>query len=571
MRPEPWPVVPEATARAARAAARRGAYPLAMRVRDELGELFADGEFAAAFGRRGRPGWSPGRLALVTALQMVENLSDRAAAARVRFGMDWKYALGLELDDEGFDPSVLVEFRDRLVRHGLEEKALDLLLAALVGRGLLGAGGGARSDSTSVVAAVRDLNRMDLAGESVRAAVEVLAVAAPDWLAGAVQVAAWSRRYGRRVDAWGVAAASTADRERLAHDYGVDGFALLTAVYDPATPGWLAELPAVDVLRRVLVQNYVRTLDADGREVVRRRETQDGLPPGRTRLTSPYDLDARRTARHTTTWTGYKVHLSETCQPLGPDGRPAPGSPPNLVTNVATTEATVTDNAMTAILQTQLATRGLTPARHYLDAGYASAALVLDTARTHGTVLVTPLLTNNSPQARAGNGYDQTAFTIDFDQRQATCPQGRTSNTWNPVRPHGKDAIHITFGAMTCRPCPARPQCTTSRNARRTLLVRPREIHESQQAARALQTTPDWKNDYKQRAGVESTIHQAITTTGIRRTRYRGLPKTHLHHVYAAVALNLLRLDDHWNNQPFDRTRTSHLARLAATQPPPPN
>jgi hypothetical protein len=92
-----------------------------MRIRDELGELFPDAAFAGAFGTRGRPGWSPGQLALVTVLQFAENLTDRAAAHRVRFGMDIKYALGLELDDPGFDASVLCEFRARLVEHGLEE------------------------------------------------------------------------------------------------------------------------------------------------------------------------------------------------------------------------------------------------------------------------------------------------------------------------------------------------------------------------------------------------------------------------------------------------------------------
>jgi transposase len=141
LQPQPWPQIPEATARAARAAARRGEYPLAMRIRDELGELYADAEFAEAFGARGRPGWSPGRLALVLALQKVENLTDRAAAHRVRYGLDWKYALSLELDDEGFDPTVLSDFRAKLAEHGLEEKALDLLLAALERKGAARPGG----------------------------------------------------------------------------------------------------------------------------------------------------------------------------------------------------------------------------------------------------------------------------------------------------------------------------------------------------------------------------------------------------------------------------------------------
>jgi transposase len=192
MQPRPWPKVPELTAQVARAVAARGPYPLAMRVRDELGELFADAEFAEAFEARGRPGWSPGQLALVTVLQFAESLTDRAAVHRVRYGMDLKYALGLELDDPGFDASVLSEFRTRLVKHGMEEKVLDLLLTALKDRGLVKAGGRQRTDSTRVLAAVRDLNRLELAGET-------LACAAPDWLTQAVpsRISAWgaSRRW----------------------------------------------------------------------------------------------------------------------------------------------------------------------------------------------------------------------------------------------------------------------------------------------------------------------------------------------------------------------------------------
>src|SRR6266545_5136415 len=348
MQPRPWPQIPEATVRAARAAAAKGPYPLAMRVRDGLGELFADAEFAEAFGVRGKPGWSPGRLALVTVLQMAEDLTDRAAAQRVRFGMDWKYALGMELDDPGLDASVLCEFRTRVVQHGLEERVLDLLLAALKAKGLVTAGGKQRTDSTHVLAAVRDLNRLELAGESVRACVEALAVAAPGWLAHTIEMAWWGKRYTARVDSWRLPT-SKAKRTELAVSSGRDAFALLGAVYSAAAPVWLRELPAVEVLRVVVLQNYTRTITSDGREVVKRREAdEDGLPPGRLRLTSPYDTDARWGGKRDTFWNGYKVHVSETCQQpqvggdadtadaaAGQQGQAPPaGELPNLITGV---------------------------------------------------------------------------------------------------------------------------------------------------------------------------------------------------------------------------------------------
>ena len=583
VQPRSWPEPAPEVAAAVRAAYRRREPPLPVTVRDRLGELFPDAEFAPAFGVRGRPGWSPGRLALVTVLQMAENLTDRQAADAVRDKISWKYALGLGLGDEGFDPSVLSEFRTRVVEHGLEQRVMDLLLDALKTEGLIGAGGKQRTDSTHVIGAVRDLNRLELAGESVRAALEAIAVAAPDWLPTVIELPDWGRRYGARVDTWRLPA-SKAKRAELATAYGTDAVALLRAVYTAGTaPHWLAELPAVEVLRRVLVQNYVLTTDARGREVVRAREADtDGLPPGRTRLSSPYDLDARWAAKGDDLyWNGYKVHVTETCDP--PDPTPADADPagrdpagrdsagrdsgrerPNIITGVATTDATVPDVAMTAKIHATLARRELLPAEHYLDSGYPSAALVADSLRRWGVALVTPLLADSSRQARAGAGYDRAGFTIDFDTLKALCPQGQTSSWWNPVTQRGTDAIVIKFAAATCRGCPVRDQCTrsTSTSLGRQLTVPPREVHDAQLAARAAQDTPDWQADYARRAGVEGTIRQAVAVTGTRRARYRGLPKTRLEHVHSAVALNLIRLDAYWNGHALDRTRTSHLTRL---------
>jgi hypothetical protein len=468
--------------------------------------------------------------------------------------------LGLGLADEGFDHSILSEFRTRVIEHGLEEAALDVLLAALTDKGLLKPGGKQRTDSTHVLAAVRDLNRLELAGESVRAALEALAVAMPDWLAEAIDVPGWTARYGVRVDSWRLPASQT-KRAELAAAYGADATTLLGAVYAPDAPAWLAQLPAVDVLRQVLVQNYVTVVDRRGREVVKRREADtDGLPPGRRRLTSPYDTDARRGGKRDLFWTGYKVHVSETCtDDSGPD---TPQPLPNLITNIATTDAAVPDAALTTPIHESLARRGLLPEQHLVDSGYPSADLLVESADRYGITLVTPMLTDVSAQARAGAGFDAAAFQVDFDTRQVTCPQGRISASWSPAVQRGAQTIVVKFDTDTCRPCPVRDQCTTATRGGRQLTLRPRHIHHAVQQARTHQDTKAFKATYKLRAGVEGTIRQAIAVTDTRHARYRGLAKTHLEHVYSAVALNLIRLDAWFNDVPLDRTRTSHLARL---------
>ena len=315
--PEPDPLI--AAAIAAKYPGKRPR-PLAVLIRDRLGQWLADEDFAAAFGDRGRPGWSPSRLALVTMLQRAENLTDRPAAEAVRTRIDWQYLLGLAFDDPGFDHTVLPEFRARVADAGLEQAALDALLARLVSEGLVKAGGKQRTDSTRVVAAVAALNRLELAGESVRAALEALTAAHPDWVAQRLCVPDFARRYGTPMTSWRPPA-SKAKQDELAIAYARDGYALLEAVYDSSSPAWLHEIPAAGVLRRVLLQNYTRTITGDGREVIRRREKEpegDGLPPGHIRIASPYDTDARWGVKREEFWLGYKLHVSETCDDAPP-------------------------------------------------------------------------------------------------------------------------------------------------------------------------------------------------------------------------------------------------------------
>ena len=280
MQPRPWPDVPEQTARMARAASRKG--NLATRIRDELGQVYDDARFTAAFGVRGKPGISPGELMIASVLQFSENLTDRQAAEAVRDRITWKYALGLELEDPGFDPSVFSEFRARLVEADLTSLALDALLERLVRLGLVTSRDRQRTDSTHVIGAIRSLNRLELAGETLRAGLEALAVAVPDWLTGVID-SGWQEVYGARVDNLHLPESAT-KREQLMVEYGKDGYHLLDQVYGPGAPGWLRELPAVQALRRIWIQQFYRDVDtATGRQEVRRRENTpdgEGLPPG---------------------------------------------------------------------------------------------------------------------------------------------------------------------------------------------------------------------------------------------------------------------------------------------------
>ena len=270
--------VPNDTAAVARAVFPQGT--ACLRLRDRLGPIFADEQFVSLFPKSGQPAECRWRLALVTLLQFGENLSDRRAADAVRSRIDWKYllsrvssvdtrnpaqsyeetkqdrvgeptrsCLGLSLKDPGFDASVLSEFRSRLVKGGAESLLFDRLLVLCREQGFLAQHGRQRTASTHVLGAVRTQTRLACAIETLRTALDALAVAAPDWLRAQADKA-WAERYeGRGGDVH--IPKGEAARRAFAETVGRDGEALLSAVTAPGTPAWLREVPAVEILRRV--------------------------------------------------------------------------------------------------------------------------------------------------------------------------------------------------------------------------------------------------------------------------------------------------------------------------------
>ncbi len=518
-----------------------------LRLRDELGALFRDEEYADLFSLGGQPAQSPGRLMLVLVLQELEGLSDRQAADAVRGRIEWKYLLGLGLRDAGFDYSLLSEFRARLLAGGAEARAFERLLAVCRGRGLLRARGTQRTDATRVLSAARDLGRLECAAEALRHALEVLAEAAPDWLGGWLP-AEWGLRYARRLDTYRLPKAEAA-RQALRLQVGADGYELLTRAYAADAPAYLREVGAVEVLRRVWVQQY----RLQGGQV--RWRTAEELPPAERELRSPHDVEARYASKRGVGWCGYKVHLTETCD----------ADAPHLITHVATTPAATPDVAALPAVHDGLAARGRLPSEHLVDEGYADAAEVARAAALYQVEVVGKLRADTSPQAHQARGYDQAAFRIDWERQRATCPQGQVSGPWREDRdPAGTPRLTLPFPARVCQACAARALCTRAVTGGRTVTVQPRAVYEALHARRAYQETPEFAARYKLRAGIEGTLSQGVRGLGLRVGRYLGLAKTHLQHTLTATALNLCRLADWFADVPRATTRVSRLARLAA-------
>ncbi|MBT2488153.1 IS1182 family transposase [Streptomyces sp. ISL-96] len=529
--------VPALTVQIARASNPNGT--TAMWVRDRLDGLWDDQDFADWYPRDGRPGLSPAQLATVCVVQFLLGLSDRQAAEAVRCRIDFKYAMALELDDPGFHHSVLGDFRERLIEGDRTDRLLDLALTRLKDAGLVRERTTQRTDSTHVLAAVRDLTRLELVTEAVRAALEELAGTASHLLDGLVDEE-WGRHYGRPVRLGKNPTrpktrilATGDDAVRLIEHLGQHGAERLSG-------------PRVQALRQIMVQNYYR----DGAGRLRWRTTEDGgLPPSPAAVVSPYDPTARHARRgHVTHWKGFVAHLTETCAPDGV----------NVITDVATTDATSYDAKALPGIHTRLKRRGLLPAEHLVDGGYTSLVHLEQAARDHQVTVTGPLPVNTTRQHSKNNGFGRDDFHIDFDRQQVTCPQGEVSRGWHGPYPTSSPTaaplIVARFTKSQCRPCPARTRCTSTADSARTVGFPPRELRDLQLRVRAEQRTPEWKARYSARSGVEGTINEFAHGHGMRHCRYRGQPKVHLQHVLTAIAVNIERLS---GRAPADEVRST--------------
>jgi transposase len=537
--------IPAETARIARAAFPKDT--VVMRLRDEFSTLYQDEDFRAFYPARGQPALAPWRLALVTVFQFLEHLSDRQAADAVRARIDWKYALGLELADPGFHFSVLTEFRQRLVAGQAEHLLLDRMLAHFKARGLVKARGKQRTDSTYVLGAVHDLHLLELVGETLRATLDDLAAVVPDWLR-AIARPAWFERYAHRIEDYRLPK-SQAKREALALEIGVDGFVLLDALDAPDAPPEARVHPMVQTLRNVWRVHYARD---EGRP---RWRAGAELPPVGERLQSPYDPDMHYSAKHGLEWSGYKVHVTETCDE----------DAAHLVTHVKTDQAMQPDMTCTAEIHQRLADKGLLPAEHFVDAAYVDAALLVGSRRDHGIALEGPVRAMAKRRTEAEQAYEQRHFVIDWEREQVTCPQGKTSVTWRSgLDEVGAPRISAVFSRTDCGACAARKLCTRAKEGRRSVYFHPRAEYEALNAARARMDDPEWKERYHVRAGVEGTLSQGVRAFGMRRSRYIGLAKTGFQQVCTAVAMNVVRIVNWLDGVPRAKTRVTRFVALAA-------
>jgi transposase len=279
-------------------------------------------------------------------------------------------------------------------------------------------------------------------------------VVAPDWIQAQSQPE-WVERYSERVEDYHLPV-SKASREQQARIYGEDGRRLLDAIFDGNSPTWLRQVSAVETLRKVWVQQYYIS---DNRIDWR---TEQGIPPATLMISSPYDLDAHYSKKQTASWVGYKVHVSETCEP----------DSLHLITHVETTAAPIADGDVTETIHTSLAQKSLLPSQHIVDTGYLDAEFLVTAQTQHQVELIGPTRSDVRWQAKAGNGLAASDFQVDWQQQIAICPEGKTSTSWTPALDgRNNEVIKIKFSRPDCAACPSLRLCTRTKQKRRLITL----------------------------------------------------------------------------------------------------
>lgn len=469
----------------------------------------------------GRPGVNPVRLMAVTILQYMERSPDREAAERAVCDLRWRVALDMDLDEQGFDPTVLVRFRDRLREHGQESVAFDAALQAMRESGYLKERRRVRVDSTHVLALVAEMSRLECVREAIRLALEALE--AVESLSRPVQWPQWWERY-----------VETKPDPRAKKDVlrlkmgqaGEDAESMLSWI--KSMPEELREIKESKVLGRVFGENFERV---DG--TLRQRRAQ---PAGA--VHNPNDPEAQWSTKSTTKekdWVGYKAQVAETAEEAPREkGEPTKG----VILAIVTQEATASDKSALPVVEKALETAGEgKPEVTYADAGYSSGA-ELARVRGEGRELKAPV----QPSCPERDGrYPSEAFEVSVEKRTAKCPAGQEAGNFSRITDGktGKATCRIEWKDSVCQACEKKGECLGKGQGHRTLQVG--EHHDQVQARRREQVTDEFKQEMKARNGIEGTISELVRSYGLRRCRYRGKARTGLQNAFIGAACNIKR------------------------------
>jgi len=494
-------------------------------VGDKLLSLVSDdesvSEFASMYSKTGRPSINPIILSLVTLFQFLEEIPDRVAAQYVMSRLDWKYALHIPMYDSGFHYSDLCNFRKRLVEHGKESLLFDQLLKQIESLGFLKKRKYQRTDSTHVLAVVGELSRLENLSENLR--VSLRAIQRSDSAFYKTRIPALYREH------WGTAQSdyqmTESQRKEALERVGQDIHWLLSFL--EINKESFLRLPELEVLQTLFYQHFtVQDSPQDSQKAC----LKDKADTGKDKIQSPHETEARYSEKRGKSWVGYKTHITETANEKGEV---------NFITNITTTNSCEQDNETLSGIQEELEADGLKPEQQFTDKGYVTGANLSESDEKNIQLMGEASQLNNKGLFTADD------FIVDYETMTATCPAGCASISWKE-RESGesgesgehKGDIQIRFGNQ-CNHCSLKEKCTNSKRGRRLRL----NLHYPMLRKRREESkTAAFKELMKRRPPVEGTISEMVRAHGLRRSRYRGMIKTHFHGLMIGTAVNLKRL-----------------------------
>lgn len=506
----PWPMPIETERIGRKLLPENDVYRL---IGDRLFAQLNEAEYADLYSSEGKPGISPIVLAFVSVFQFMEKLADRQAVQALRMRLDWKYALHLSLEYEGFDFSVLSEFRDRLIKGQAEGRVFEKLVEQIRALGLIKEHGKQRSDSIAMLTKVRRLGRLETVVETLRLAIVAMVETNRTW-SQAILPPDWEEKYGERFVRQRY---SEKEWQEYEEQIGDNGQWLLERLEKGGAPAEIQHLPEVQVLKTVWTQQFRAEAGKMVYTVVKKYN-------GHTRIQSPHDPEARYSRKRKFEWVGEKVQLTETED----EGYP------HIITDIVATNSNQTDYEELSAIQDRLEKRDCLPSEHYVDAGYMSGPN-LDSSQKKHIDLIGPLQTVTTPQDLLPDGITRAQFHIDAEQQTVTCPQGWIARNPSPVN----NSLKFQFPKASCVACPLRARCCTGQGGR-TIGIS--AYYALTEAAYERQKTEAFKNDYHQhRSGVEGSLSALVRGQGLRVARYIGQKKCHFQAVFTGCAANLKR------------------------------
>ena len=496
----------------------RKVWPVLARCRQELAECYQTDN--------GRPGVEPVVLLGVLIFQFLERVPDRQAVELVKYHLGWKLALNLKLSEEGFHPTTLVYFRQRLIEHAKSDLTMRAVLHALQAEGFLPKRSKQRLDSTHVLTAVADLSALECIRETLRLALEELAGGLSEEERPDFWPLFWERYVENKLDyKSGMEVLKNKHRQ-----VGEDIVRLLR---------WLEPMVAevrnglqVELLREVFEQQYERK---DNKEVVPVKEHATGV------VGNPHDPDAQWSAKsqgpQKKSWVGYKVQVAETIPEK--EAKNQPSIQGSFITSIVTQKASDSDDPGLDRVLADQASNGLErPSELYVDGAYVSGTRLYQAREEHWQ-LIGPA----QPSAnRAGipKAYRIEAFDIDIAQRQARCPGGYFNTQCSRLEEQKRNKVSYRFEwSYHCGGCPLRPECVAAGQPHRTIVVS--QYHDLLQQRRNEQQSAQFKERMHQRNAIEGTVSELARGHGLRRSRYRGFAKVELQNLLIATACNIKR------------------------------